>query len=106
MLGLHPALLGGRRGEGGDVAGDAAEGVVVGPTDVEREADALRDRVDQARRHLDLADRPDGSRTGVAGQPLELEHALRQHGRRVETEVHGRGARVVAAAVDDHVACT
>ena len=74
-----------------------------GPTHVEREADALRDSVDQARRHLDLADRPHGSRTGVAGQPLELEHALRQHRRRVETEVHGRGARVVAAAVDGHV---
>jgi hypothetical protein len=77
--------------------------------DVEREAHPVRDRVDETRLDLDLADRPDGAVAGRVRQPLELGDRLGERQRRIEPQVHRRRARVVAAAVDDdvrvHVAC-
>ena len=90
-------------GEGGDVPGHALEGVLVDATDVEREADPLRDRVDQTGMHLDLTDGADRALAGRARQPLELEDALGHDEAGVEPEVHRRRAGVVAAPVDGDV---
>ena len=90
-------------GEGRDVASDPAIRVVVRAPDVEREADAARDRVDDSRVDLDLADRAHRSLPGLAREPLELDDRLGQRQRRVEAEVHRRRAGVVAATVDDDV---
>src|SRR5262249_44782250 len=71
--------------------------------DVEREADALGNRVDDPGVHLDLADGADRSLAGGACEPLELEDALGDDRAGIEAEVHRRRAGVVAAAVYDDV---
>ena len=93
-------------GERGDVRATPLEGVLVGAADVEREAHAGGDRVDQTGLDLDLADRADRATAGCPREPLELEHRLGEDGGRVEAEVHRRGAGVVAAALHETSACT
>ena len=102
-LGFHAAPARRLLGEGGDVARDGAICVVVRAPDVEREADAAGDRVDDPGLDLDLTDGPNGPLTGLPCQALELEDRLGHGYGRIETEVHRRRPGVVAAAVDHDV---
>ena len=102
-LGRHLPLLRGVLHECRDVPGDAAVDLLVDAADVEGEANALRDHVDQARMHLDLADRADRALPCGAHEPLELEDRVGERQPGVEPEVHRRRTRVVAAAVHGRV---
>ena len=87
LVELRAHSPGGRRplGERPDVAGDAVEGVLVGPPHVEREANALRDRVDQPR---------DGPRSRRRCRPWRS----RRSGRGVRAREPTRRARVVGSS--------
>ena len=71
---------------------------------VEREAHAAGDDVDQARLHLDLADRADDAAAELVREALELDDRLGRRDRGVEAEVHRRRAGVVGAAAEVQIA--
>src|SRR5215210_3266008 len=103
VLGPHAAFLGGFFREGGDVARDAAEALLVHTADVEREAGLAGNGVYEVGAQLDLSDRPDRPFPGFFREPLQLEQALGHDDTGVLTQVHRGRPGVVAAPVDGNV---